>query len=377
MTANAPHADPGLSADELSRLAEVLVSAGTPVAGALTADLITGGRSNLTYRLTDGRSRWVLRTPPRAGRTPSAHDIVREYRVTSALAGTAVPVAPAIVLCEDESLIGGPFAVWGFVDGRTVRTQRDLAEVDAPALATTIAALVAALASLHQVDYANMALSRLGRPDAYAARQLKRWRGQWELVAPPGSASAGAKLGEELAARVPDQPATGVVHGDFRIDNTILGLDPRSQPRVAAVVDWELSTIGDPVADVAMMAAYRHPVFDLIVGEPSSWTSGRLPTVEALAAAYEAAGGVPLVAWDFHLALAYFKIGVIAAGIDHRRRAGAASGPGFDTGGEAVATYLDLGFARLKAARRSRDADVQVADEHEDRAAGVLGADAD
>lgn len=141
------------------------------------------------------------------------------------------------------------------------------------------------------------------------------------------------------------------MHGDFRIDNAILTLanddGPRRDPDVAAVVDWELSTLGDPVADVAMMCAYRDPVFDLIIGEPSAWTSPRIPDVPALAHAYLAAGGAPLRHWDFHLALAYFKIAVIAAGIAHRARVGAATGPGFDSAGESVATYLDLGLHAL------------------------------
>lgn len=112
-------------------------------------------------------------------------------------------------------------------------------------------------------------------------------------------------------------------------------------------MDWELSTIGDPVADVAMMCAYRHPAFDQIVGVPSAWTSDRLPDVGALAEAYEAAGGVPPVDWDFHLALAYFKVAAIAAGIDHRYRSGMGSGPGFDSAGAAVAPYLIAGLDAL------------------------------
>jgi aminoglycoside phosphotransferase (APT) family kinase protein len=131
------------------------------------------------------------------------------------------------------------------------------------------------------------------------------------------------------------------VHGDYRIDNTLIAVDGPSS-RVAAVIDWELSTIGDPVADVAMMCAYRQAPFDLVVGAPSAWTSDRLPSVPDLAARYEAAGGVRLDEWGFHLALAYFKVAVIAAGIDHRWRAGAGAGAGFDTAGKAVEPYLEL-----------------------------------
>ncbi len=345
MSAPAGQSTTELTERELAGIAGVMREAGVGLAGPLQADLITGGRSNLTYRLTDGESRWVMRTPPRVGRTPSAHDVAREYRVTAALGQTDVPVPPAVVLCEDESLIGGAFAVAEFVPGTTVQTRDQLKALDDAALQAAVTDLVATLAALHRVDHVAVGLERFGRPDGYAARQLKRWTGQWELVGAEELRPLADELSSRLAASVPEQRATGIVHGDYRIDNTILDLE--SGPRVAAVVDWELSTIGDPVADVAMMCAYRHPIFDLIVGEPSAWASDRLPQPDDLAAAYEAAGGVRLADWNFHLALAYFKIGVIAAGIDYRFRAGAASGKGFDTTGQTVETYLDLSLKTL------------------------------
>lgn len=335
-----------LSESELAAVARTVRAVGADVSGHLRADLIAGGRSNLTYLITDGRSRWVLRTPPRAGRTPSAHDVAREHRVTAALASTDVPVARAVALCEDESLIGGPFAVAEFVEGRSVQTRAEFDALDDSTAEFLVQELVETLAALHRVDHVAVGLERFGRPDSYAERQLKRWSGQWELVAPADLRGLGLELSERLKERVPPQRATGIVHGDYRIDNTILALGP-TKPSVAAVVDWELSTIGDPVADVAMMCAYRHSAFDLIVGESSAWTSNRLPLAADLADAYEKAGGVQLADWDFHLALAYFKIGVIAAGIDHRKRAGAAAGPGFDTAGESVWLYMQLGMGSL------------------------------
>jgi len=198
------------------------------------------------------------------------------------------------------------------------------------------------------VDHVAAGLERFGRPDKYAERQLRRWSGQWDLVATDHAEllSQAEELRGRLEKSVPEQHVTGIVHGDYRIDNTILDLDEHP-PRVAAIVDWELSTIGDPVADVAMMCAYRHPALDLILGSPSAWTSDRLPDPSDLASSYEAVGGVPLREWDFHLALAYFKIAVIAAGIDHRYRAGATSGPGFDTAGDAVGPLLAAGSEHL------------------------------
>jgi aminoglycoside phosphotransferase (APT) family kinase protein len=329
------------SRDELALVARALRDAGVTVAGPLEAQPISGGRSNLTSVISDGRTRWILRTPPRAGRTASAHDVAREHRVTSALAGSGVPVPSAVLLCEDDALLGVPFTVSGHVEGAAIRTQADLAPHDDHAVGAMVSDLLATLAALHRVDHVAAGLEDFGRPDGYAARQLKRWSRQWDSVGLPGLAPLARDVMARLAARVPTQRATSIVHGDYRIDNTMIVVDGRSS-RVAAVIDWELSTIGDPVADVAMMCAYRHVAFDLVMGAPSAWTSERLPSAPELAAGYEAAGGVVLADWDLHLALACFKVAVIAAGIDHRRRAGAGAGAGFDTAGEAVEPYLEL-----------------------------------
>lgn len=342
-----------LKTGELESIAEVMAEAGTPPAGPLDADLIAGGRSNLTFRLTDGASAWVMRTPPRAGRTPSAHDVAREFRVVKALGATDVPVAPAVVSYDDEDLIGGPFAICGFVNGRTIQSAVQLEGLSDEHVHSAVTSLCETLAALHSVDHAAVGLERFGRPDAYAARQLKRWTGQWEIVGahlPAQTRSLATRLASGLGDHLPEQHATGIVHGDYRIDNTLLrvGSDALGDAAsVAAVVDWELSTIGDPVADVAMMGVYRDPTFDLLIGTGSAWTSDRLPDVEGLAASYERAGGVKLRDFDQHLALGYFKLAVIAAGIDHRFRSGATHGEGFDTAGEAVAPLLESGLARL------------------------------
>lgn len=327
--------------DELALVARALCDAGVEVAGPLEAQPISGGRSNLTSVISDGRTRWILRTPPRAGRTASAHDVAREHRVTAALAGSGVPVPPAVLLCEDESLLGVPFTVTGHVEGAAIRTQEELAQHDDRVVGAMVGELLATLATLHRVDHVTAGLEDFGRPDGYAARQLNRWGRQWESVGTSVLEPLARDVMARLGSRVPAQRATSVVHGDYRIDNTLIVVDGQSS-RVAAVIDWELSTIGDPVADVAMMCAYRQAPFDLVLGAPSAWTSERLPSASELAAGYEAAGGVRLDDWDFHLALACFKVAVIAAGIDHRRRAGAGAGPGFDTAGEAVEPYLDL-----------------------------------
>jgi aminoglycoside phosphotransferase (APT) family kinase protein len=187
--------------------------------------LIAGGRSNLTFRLDDGASRWVLRMPPRAKRTPSAHDVAREFKITQALGAVGVPVPPAVVLCGDETVLGAPFAVAEFVHGRTVQSRADLDTLDDAILAGVCAELVKVLAALHRVDHVAAGLKRFGRPDGYAGRQLKRWSGQWELLLGDyalASRHSATELAGRLSAAIPEQSATGVVHGDFRIDNTLL-----------------------------------------------------------------------------------------------------------------------------------------------------------
>jgi aminoglycoside phosphotransferase (APT) family kinase protein len=337
-----------LTEQELRAVAARMVDAGVRLAGPLTASLIAGGRSNLTFRLTDGSCDWVLRTPPRAGRTPSAHDVGREFRVTSALGATEVPVATAVVLYEGDDLLGGPFWVGDFVAGRVIQSRVDLDALDDAAVAAVSQRLVEALARLHRVDHLAIGLERFGRPDAYASRQLRRWTGQWELVGDRSFDALAGEVSERLACHLPEQRSAGIVHGDFRIDNTLLDLDGPDGPRLAAIVDWELSTIGDPVADIATMLAYRNPAFDLIVGAPSAWTSPRLPDPEALAAAYVTAGGWPLVDLDLHLALAHYKIAAIAAGIAHRHRAGSGSGAGFESAGSAVLPFLEAARSALR-----------------------------
>lgn len=337
---------------ELAEVRGRMLAAGAEVGRRLDGSLISGGRSNLTVLLGDGVRRWVLRTPPRHGRTPSAHDVGREFRVTSGLAGTDVPVAAPVVHCDDEAVLGGPFSVWEFVDGVTVQSRDQLEALDQPVVDGIIDALVDTLAALHRVDHLAAGLERLGRPDAYVSRQISRWSGQWELVAPAGAEvrDAADEVRMLLVERVPEQRQTSIVHGDYRIDNALLDLT-RAAPRVAAVVDWELSTIGDPVADVATMCAYRHPAFDRVLGFPTAWTSPRLAGVDDLARRYERAGGIELDHWPVHLGLAYYKIAVIAAGIDYRWLAEGAPEDGNDTAGSAVGPFLEAALTTLTADR--------------------------
>lgn len=330
-----------LSDDELQRVAQMLG------VQQLSASLITAGRSNVTLKLASADDAWVLRMPPRHGRTPSAHDVAREYRVTRALMATSVPVPTAVLLCEDDDVLGAPFAVSRFVTGECLQSRTELTDLADDQLTAVVDALVHTLVDLHGVDHPAVGLERFGRPDGYAERQLRRWSAQWELVA-PGYADldrAARALADGLGDAPPRQRSTGIVHGDYRVDNTLLRLD--GTPTVSAVVDWELSTIGDPVADVAMMCGYRHATLDLVLGTDAAWASERLPTPTALATAYERAGGVELVDFERHLALAYYKTAVIAAGIDYRNRMSATPDQAV-TAGQAVGPLLDAGLGALR-----------------------------
>ena len=330
-----------LTAGELDRLAALLARAGEPVAGTLRSSLLTGGRSNLTYRLDDGTSSWAMRRPPAGGVVGSAHDVVREYRVVRALGGTGVPVARAVVCDEEGTALGVPCAVVDYVEGRTVRSVDDLAGWSDAEVAVCADALVDALVALHEVGLADVGLSDFGRPGGYAARQLRRWETQWQRM---GATDPRAeRLHARLSARVPEQERTTVVHGDYRVDNVLLDLaDPG---RVLAVLDWELSTTGDPVADVATMCAYRHPAFSTVLGVEAAWTSDRFPAQDALRERYELRSGRSLPGFGFFVALAYYKLAVIAEGIAYRHRLGVtAGGEGYDDVASAVPQLLEAGL---------------------------------
>ena len=334
----------GLPGLDLDALRAYLAAQGVGFAGPLQAELIAGGRSNLTYAVTDGASRWVVRRPPLAGLTASAHDMVREWRVTSALQGTPVPVARPVALCEDDSVLGAPFTVVEWVDGIVVRDQEDLAALSDEQVQRTTGGLVEVLVALHAVDITAVGLTGFGRPEGFLTRQVMLWRRQWEQVRTRDFPDL-ERLQARLADTVPASSAAAVVHGDYRIDNAILD---RSDPaKVRAVVDWELSTLGDPLTDVALMCVYRHPALDVILGIPAAWTSPRMPSPDDLAENYARVSGRDLGDWPFYLGLAHLKLAVIAEGIAHRARAGADAGRDAARAAEAVPELVAAGLDAL------------------------------
>ena len=215
--------------------------------------LIAGGRSNLTYRLDLGGSRLVLRRPPLGHVLPTAHDMSREYRVLSALSGTDIPVPTPIASCTDPDVIGSPFYLMGYVDGRCCAPDRDGERLTPDQARQLSERLAEMLAAIHQVDVEAVGLTGFGRPEGYMARQLARWQRQWELSNTremPGY----DRLVERLAAGLPADSDHALVHGDFRLDNMLVTLG--AHPAVAAVVDWEMSTLGDPLADLGLTLIY-------------------------------------------------------------------------------------------------------------------------
>lgn len=331
---------------DLGALDRHLRSIDTPRTGDLRGELIAGGRSNLTFLVYDDASKWVLRRPPLHGLTPSAHDMAREYKVVAALEGTVVPVAHAVTMRNDDSVLGAPFQMVTYVPGRVVRYSEELEALgDEKAISACVDSLIKVLADLHALDPAAVGLGDFGKPSGYLERQVRRWGSQWDLVRlddDPRDADV-RRLHAALGDALPAKSRTSIVHGDYRIDNTML--DENDATKVRAVLDWEMSTLGDPLSDAALMCVYRHPMFDMVHAN-AAWTSPLIPSADDLAQRYSVAAGLPLENWDFYMALAYFKLAIIAAGIHFRAREGGVEDDTIKVG-EAVAPLIAAGLAEL------------------------------
>ncbi|MGB7686653.1 MAG: phosphotransferase family protein [Solirubrobacterales bacterium] len=303
----------------------------------LEFERIAGGHSNLTYRVEDrAGKRWALRRPPLGKRLGSAHDMGREHKVVSALGPTEVPVAPVVGLCEDESVNGAPFYAMEFVEGPILRGLAEAEifpdEADRRAIGERVADT---LVAIHGVDPDAVGLGDLGRKEDYVARQLHRWQGQWEK-SKTRELPAIDRVHERLAARIPDQGPATIVHGDYRLDNMIL--TPTGE--VAAVVDWELCTLGDPLADVGLLMCYWPKPGEEFrsLGQPANLAPG-FPAREELAARYAEHSGRDLAQLDFYVALGYWKLAIILEGVYARYAAG---GYGkVDAGFEAFANLVE------------------------------------
>jgi aminoglycoside phosphotransferase (APT) family kinase protein len=315
---------PGIDVDNVTAWFAANAPAASP---PLTFELIAGGRSNLTYRVTDqADGDWVLRRPPTGHVLATAHDMAREHRIISALAPTDVPVAPVIGLCTDEAVIGAPFYVMGHVDGLVLRDART-AEAVSPEVRRRAGLSVAeTLAKIHAVDPDQVGLGELGRKEGYIARQLKRWNGQFEQSATrevPTVTEAFARLSEHI----PEQGPAAIVHGDYRLDNCMVD----GTGEVIAVLDWEICTLGDPLADLGVLMVYWSEEDDPFAALPGAATAlPGFPTRAEMVAAYEAAGGRSVGDLDYYIAFGYWKLACILEGVYARYKAGAMGDDGAD-----------------------------------------------
>ncbi len=318
--------------------------AGADAGKQLSAALIAGGRSNLTYVIGDGGREWVLRRPPLGHVLPTAHDMSREYRVISALADTPVPVPRTEALCTDESVIGAPFYVMEKVDGRVLRDEAAVAALGADDAARCSRALVDVLASIHSVDPIAVGLEDFGRPDGYLERQLRRWGQQWGRSKTRELPSLD-ELARRLQAALPASGAPAIVHGDYRLDNTMLA--PDDAGRIVAVLDWEMATLGDPLADVGLFLLYWGEVDAQLVGpgKPLTDRPGFL-TPDEVVERYARASGRSVDALDFYVALAAYKLAIILEGIHARYLQGKTVGEGFGGIGDLVPELVEAALDR-------------------------------
>jgi len=321
--------------------------------GPFTASLVPGGRSNLTYVLDDGTRRLVLRRPPLGHVLATAHDMAREHRMISALAGTPVPVPETVALCADPAVTGAPFYLMAHVDGRVLRQGTDLLDLDTAARTQLARAMVDVLADLHAVLPADVGLTGFGHPDGFMARQVRRWSAQLDQSRSrdlPGVED----LRDALAARVPP-PSTGpdgaIVHGDYRLDNLVVaGPQEPDALRVRAVLDWEMATVGEPLADVGLLVAYGDGLgtrTDAVAGALGPATG--FPPGSDLVRWYAERTGADLERLSWYVGFGFFKIAVILEGIHYRFTLGRTVGAGFDRIGMLVPDLIALGRAAVAA----------------------------
>jgi len=316
----------------------------------LQFERLAGGHSNLTYRVTDAAGTVsVLRRPPIGELLPSAHDMFREYRIISALADTPVPVAPALGFCDDLEVTGGRFYVMGFVDGRVLHEPDDV-EQFLPVAARHRAglSLVEVAAALHAVDVDAVGLGDLGKREDYVGRQLARWYRQYQ--ASRGATPLIDRLHDELVERLPSQQRAAVVHGDYRMGNTIA----TATGEVAAVLDWEISTLGDPLADLGYLLAMwpeEGETFRTTATSPSALPG--FPTRAEMLAHYGANSDLDLSRIDVYVAFSFWKVACINQGVWDRYDAGQKSAHGVDVAAirASVDQLAELAEAALSGSR--------------------------
>ena len=330
---------PGLN---LGQLSDWMTKNAIDTGGTLSAELLVGGKSNLTYTVTDGVSTWIVRRPPLGHVLATAHDMAREYRVMSALRDTDVPVPLAYGLCNDPAVIGAPFCLMEHVVGKPYLRADQLAELGPTRTRAISVDLVDALVRLHSVEPDSVGLGDFGRPSGFARRQVERWKKQLDA-----SKSRDLPRAEELyrvlSTSVPEGASGAIIHGDYRLDNVLTD----SGDRLVAIIDWEMATLGDPLTDLALMLTYDR------LGPEISWMTdvaaapGYLSEAEIIER-YATKSGRDLSEFGFYLGLAAFKLAAILEGIHHRHLHGKTVGEGFEDIGASVEPVLESGLFAVR-----------------------------
>lgn len=315
----------------------------------LRAELISGGRSNLTYFIRSGDRTVVLRRPPLGHVLATAHDMAREYRVISALADTDVPVPTPILICDDPSVVGASFYLMEKAPGSVLRTYDDAMELGPANIPNLANRLVHTLGQLHAIDPDTIGLSDFGRPDGFLARQVARWTKQLEASRSRDLPGMDALIGA-LNANQPTTQRSTIVHGDYRLDNVIVHQGSDGECRISAVVDWEMSTLGDPLTDIGLFCTYWAgmgsetliPLSDDVDAPPP------FPPTADLINGYAEASGLDLADLPWYVAFGCFKLAVILEGIHYRHSLGQTVGDGFETLGDMVQPLVQRGLAQLR-----------------------------
>jgi len=290
--------------------------------GPLVVDHLSGGSSNLTFRVRDDVNDWVLRRPPLGRLLATANDMGREYRVQQGLGHSDVPVATTVAMCEDPDVLGVPFYLMTFVDGVVYSEAAAVADLDEAQSAAAADELVDVLARLHAVDFEAVGLGSLGKPEGFLQRQIARWTTQWEKSR-DRDVPAVDEVARRLEASIPATTDSSVVHGDYSFNNTMWS---REDPtKMVAVLDWEMSTLGDPLTDLGMVAVYWGKAGELMWARRETPQPHRLnpgfPSVDGILARYEQTSGRSIRDIDVYQALAVFKLAIIVEGNLARIRA--------------------------------------------------------
>jgi len=320
-TSDSGSPQPGIPGIDIPQVSSWLEANVPGAHGPFTFTVIAGGHSNLTFKVigADG-AEFVLRRPPLGHVLASAHDMGREHRIIAALQSTPVPVAPALGLCTDESVNGAPFYVMSFVPGLVIRDRESAErELSPSARRRASESIVDTMAAIHAVNPANIGLDDLGRHEGYIARQLKRWYGQWNQQKTRDLPSVD-RVHDELLARIPEQGPASLVHGDYRLDNCMVD----SSGEVIAVLDWEICTLGDPLADLGLLMVYwTGPGDDLSAWTGQACTAPGFLDRADLASRYANVSGRDISQLDFYVAFAYWKLVCILEGVYARYLGGA------------------------------------------------------